>query len=169
MRYIIQFFFILVVANLLNAQNPVEIIPADSVSFTIKGLDDKTIQVPDADGRVTVINFWSVYCRVCVREIPELNKLIYEYSPDDAVFIALSADTKEEIKAFKTKIDYLFTTTYTDKRYFIDLSKLISGSIALPFTAIVDGNGKVLYHQGFVSELDLDKIKEVLNTAIKQE
>jgi thiol-disulfide isomerase/thioredoxin len=150
-------------------QNTDKIIPVDSVSFSIKGLNDKAINVPDIDGRLTVINFWSVYCRVCVKEIPELNKLIYEYSPDDVVFIALSADTKEEINSFKTKIDYLFTTTYTDRRTFIDLSKLISGSIALPFTAIVDGNGKLLYHQGFVSELDLDKIKEVLNTAIKQE
>ena len=115
------------------------------IAFESSGLDGKTIKFPDPDGRLVVVNFWSVYCRVCVKEIPELNKLIYQFSSDDIIFIAVSADSKEEIQSFLSKHDYLFTTSSIDKRSFIELSKQISGSIALPFTAIIDRKGKVLY------------------------
>jgi thiol-disulfide isomerase/thioredoxin len=138
----------------------------NNVSFKVNGLHGKQVNIPDPDGRLVVVNFWSVYCRVCISEIPELNKLNVQYTDGNVLFLSVSADTKDEIVNFLTLNEYAFEPTYTDKRSFIDLSKLISGSIALPFTAIIDGKGKVLYQQGVVRELDLDKFRKTIDSSL---
>jgi len=134
-----------------------------TVSFEITDLTGASIKIPDPQGRLVVVNFWSVYCRVCVQEIPELNKLSVGYPGGDVLFVSVASDTKEEIKDFINLHDFVFNQARTDKRSFIDLSKLITGNIALPFTAVIDSNGKVLYQQGFVSEMNLDDFKAVID------
>ena len=56
-------------------------------------------------GKIIVLKCWFIRCVACVKEFPELNKLVDKYkSRNDIAFISLAWETKQQLTAFlKTK------------------------------------------------------------------
>ena len=66
--------------------------------FTLTLLDGpgktKTITKAELAGKVVVIDFWATWCGPCLKELPEIQKLVDSYAntKKDVIVVALSQD-----------------------------------------------------------------------------
>ncbi len=70
--------------------------------FSLKNLNGETTTNNTIKGKVTVLNFWYTKCKPCIKEMPELNKLVDKYKSQNVVFFAPSIDDENELKDFVT-------------------------------------------------------------------
>ncbi|WP_298893352.1 TlpA disulfide reductase family protein [uncultured Psychroserpens sp.] len=82
--------------------------PFPEFSFTT--LNGKTYNENDLKGKVTVLNFWFIHCSPCIREMPELNKVVKKFDNNSNVqFLAPSLDSEETLNEFFKKTSTKFT------------------------------------------------------------
>lgn len=76
----------------------------------------KPVTKADLDGKVVVLDFWATWCGPCLRELPEIEKLIgyYDGLKKDVVFVAVSQD---EDKKQAESIPALIETTLAEKKF----------------------------------------------------
>lgn len=68
--------------------------------FEITDRKGNKLSLKELNGKVVVLNFWSIGCGPCVMEIPELNKLVDKYKNKDVVFIAITNDKDDNLDIF---------------------------------------------------------------------
>jgi thiol-disulfide isomerase/thioredoxin len=83
------------------AKYPVnDLVGKPAPDFTLTILDGagktKTIAKGDLAGKVVMIDFWATWCGPCLRELPDVQKMIEAYAKDgkDVVIVALSQDDR---------------------------------------------------------------------------
>jgi peroxiredoxin len=78
--------------------------PIDAPNFTLKVLGSGEISLKELKGKVILLDFFSVVCRVCQREVPSLDKLAASIKNKDLVILLVAIDGKEkELIEFKEK------------------------------------------------------------------
>jgi thiol-disulfide isomerase/thioredoxin len=93
-------------------------------------------------GKLTLINYWAIWCSPCREEIPELNKLAEEYA-DQLTVLAVNFDNEqgEELMAQVEKLGIEFPSLQSDPRALWSL-KPVS---VLPETLVIDSEGALLH------------------------
>jgi peroxiredoxin len=78
--------------------------PIDAPDFTLKVLGSGEISLKELRGKVVLLNFFSVFCRVCQKEVPSLDKLDASFKNKALVILHVAIDGNErELKEFKDK------------------------------------------------------------------
>lgn len=112
-------------------------------------------------GQKVVVNFWASWCGPCVEEMPELVRLSHEYSKKGVRFVGIGVDSEKNVKAFlqKVKVDYpIFVSGYAGA----DLARAFGNTAgALPFTVVIDQNGKV--RETKLGQIHPDELKRTLD------
>ncbi|HSD59994.1 MAG TPA: TlpA disulfide reductase family protein [Burkholderiales bacterium] len=67
-------------------------------------VDGQMLRAADLQGKVVLVAFWATWCPVCVREMPDLEKLHQTYAARGFAIVAVSLD--DSVKEVK---DYLRT------------------------------------------------------------
>jgi thiol-disulfide isomerase/thioredoxin len=62
--------------------------PMPEITFNL--VDGRTLHSSELQGKSVLVNFWSVSCEVCLRDIPTLNRLQEELSDHDLVVIGVA-------------------------------------------------------------------------------
>jgi len=65
----------------------------DLTSFDSSG---KNVDFKRFKGKYLLIDFWASWCKPCIKDIPDLKKIIQEYKNDSIQFISVSLDTDGE-------------------------------------------------------------------------
>ena len=93
-------------------------------------------------GKLTLINYWAIWCTPCREEIPELNKLAEEYA-DQLTVLAVNFDNElgESLQMQVEKLGIEFPSLQSDPRALWSL-KPVS---VLPETLIIDSKGVLLH------------------------
>ena len=69
--------------------------------FSFKDLNGNLVTNESMKGKIIVIKCWYIHCTPCIREFPQVNKLVEEYKDQkDILFISLAEDSVEQLKAF---------------------------------------------------------------------
>lgn len=70
-------------------------------SFSFKDLNGNLVNNESMKGKIIVIKCWYIHCTPCIREFPQVNKLVEDYKDrKDIVFISLAEDSPEQLKTF---------------------------------------------------------------------
>ena len=111
-------------------------------------------------GKVLVVNFWATWCAPCKEEIPEFIALQKEFAAHNVQFIGSAADHADKVSAFadEYRINYPILVGNIAA---LDLSTKLGNRIsALPFTVIIDKDGRLAHrHLGI---LKADKLRALL-------
>ncbi|MGG7037102.1 MAG: TlpA family protein disulfide reductase [Flavobacterium sp.] len=134
--------------------------------FSFQTADGKTVSLADYKGKVILINFFATWCGPCMKEMPYLQKEVWDKLKDNPDFALLSFGrdhSQEEIDKFIAKKKYTFPI-------FADKGKLVYNHFAsmyIPRNYVIDRNGTVVYTSfGFTTE-EFDKMKQVLADLLK--
>lgn len=102
-------------------------------------------------GKVLVLKLWFIRCTACVKEFPEVNKLV-ELNQDnkDVVFLSLAMDSADELSAFlkKKELQYAVIPDMTDY-----MAKKLNVQV-YPTHIVVDKTGKIVKVVNSVEELE---------------
>ncbi|WP_428231517.1 TlpA family protein disulfide reductase [Flavobacterium sp.] len=72
--------------------------------FSFKDLNGNLVTNETMKGKIIVIKCWYIHCTPCIKEFPQVNKLVDEYNDrKDILFISLAEDSPEQLKAFLAK------------------------------------------------------------------
>lgn len=99
-------------------------------------LDGSPLSTDSLIGKSLVINFWSVTCRPCIGEIPDLNRLKENYK--DVVFIAVAPEAGAKVQIVLAKTPFNFLIAANAKDIFNSL-----GITSFPLTLFIDKKGIV--------------------------
>ena len=139
---------------------------------TKKELPETTIEMADFRNEWLVVNYWASWCKPCIKEIPELNKL--HQSRKDITVVGVNYDgmSGEELAIESSKLGINFPNLSSDPSSALETSR----PIVLPTTMIVDKKlelrDKLIGPQTFESisfsimEASKDLIREKTNTVI---
>nr|WP_242696487.1 TlpA disulfide reductase family protein [Longitalea luteola] len=126
--------------------NPVDQLVAPDLSGS--DLAGNKVQLSSLKGKVVVLNFWGTGCGPCIREMPQLNKLVEKFrSNDKVVFLAITSDKTEKLRSFFRNRQFNYTVVNNVagviERYNID---------ALPVHIVIDKNGRIINRSVGASE-----------------
>jgi peroxiredoxin len=123
----------------------------------------KLVKNDDSD-KLRLINVWATWCGPCVMEYPDFLEIYRMYGARDFDFVSVSADKLEKkdkaLKFLKEKHSGVKNYIFKDE----DIYKLIEAidpkwNGALPYTLLVEPNGKVVYSiQGSIENQKLKRI-----------
>jgi len=117
MRILLSFIFFLLSLNSFSQNNMnrgYKVKVGDlAPEINLKLLDGQLVTNESLIGKVVVIQFTASWCSVCIKEMPHLEKEVWQRFKDDD-FILIGVDLKEELEVVeefiqKTKVTYPFT------------------------------------------------------------
>ena len=126
--------------------------------------DGKVLDTKEWEGKVLVVNFWGSWCPPCVEEMPELEKLQWEFSNQNVLFVGIAIDSPSNVREFLKKTQVSYPIAMGGMNGSQMYKALGNTQSALPFTVLLSPSGKVLNSKlGRISEDELRKsIKSAL-------
>jgi thiol-disulfide isomerase/thioredoxin len=117
-----------------------------SQNVSVYKINDLLKRIHNSSDTTYVVNFWATWCKPCVAELPDFEKLHINYHSKKVKVILVSMDFKEEIekrlKAFIQKNQYTAEIILLDEINGNDFINQISEkwSGAIPATLITKNN-----------------------------
>ena len=110
-----------------------------AIDFSVTTIDGEDIVLSELRGKVVVLNFWFTTCLPCLKEIPELNKLVENNDIDDVIFIGFAREGREALVGFFEK--------YGDFKYkIVPNSYDVAGDyrvLGWPQSIVIDKDGNI--------------------------
>ena len=147
--------------------------PGDDLQIiTPEAVTEETVN-PTKTGKVTIINFWGVWCSACVAELPYFDQIATEFAGEVEVFAvhtnSLLPLAPDYISKNYPNSNITFVADYDGEgdydAFYTALGGPESGG-AYPYTVILDENGVILF-KTFASmhyETLLEQVQKALNS-----
>lgn len=133
-------------------------------SVTLKSMDGKTVRTDTLsnNGKPIIIDFFATWCKPCNRELKAINEVYEDWQKETGVkLIAVSIDQAQNINKVKPLVDengWEYEVLLDPNSEF----KRALGIQMIPYTLIVDGNGKIVYkHNGYTDGAEQELIEKV--------
>ena len=168
MRVFNIFFLAIILATSAYTQQSLGIGSA-APDFSADGIDGKTYNLSQLQGKVVVLTFWSTRCQICHSEIPKLNQVVERYRGKDVVFLAITMDNQVKVEPYIRKTPFNFNILPNSFGVFLQYAdKDRGGNINMGFPAhfLVDRRGAIrLRTDGWDKAANLDtQIARVLGS-----
>jgi len=86
--------------------------------FSFSDLDGNLVSNETMKGKIIVIKCWYIHCAACIKEFPEVNKLVEKYKDrKDILFVSLAEDTPEQLKVFLARKPLSYSVIPNMKEY----------------------------------------------------
>ena len=137
-----------------SAAEPVNFHAVPAATFARPGGGE--LRTDSLKGRPAVVNFWATWCPPCREELPLLAKLHARHGKKVA-FLGLAVEDNAEFAGEFARAYQLNYPVAAGREPAIALMRALGNEQAgVPFTLVVDAEGKVLYaKRGVVTEKDL--------------
>jgi peroxiredoxin len=133
--------------------------------FRLPSVDGKKTISPGAyRNRVMLLNFWGTWCKPCLKELPEFDRLYRKYRKNGLTLVAVATDEEPE-----------------QVQEFIDKHKLrakvaLEGEAAagsynrpnFPFTFVVNGQGKIVAAYEYIDNSCMGDLEQVIRDELEK-
>lgn len=168
MKLLLWLTFILFISITTFAQDEVEITGKKAPNFKLINLDGKYIELNKETGNGPVLlSFWATWCKPCLEEMSEFNKIYDEYKDKGFTILAISTDAEKSVAKVKPYIKskgYSFmvlldTNNEVARKYYAQ---------QIPFTVLIDKNGNIVYsHLGYMKG-DEQKVEKLVSEMLEK-
>jgi peroxiredoxin len=91
-------------------------------------------------GKIIVLKCWFIHCVACVKEFPELNKLVDNYkNRKDILFVSLAFDNKKDLKSFLKMHRFNYDVVPNQQTFMMDRLSINT----FPTHIIIGKDGKI--------------------------
>jgi thiol-disulfide isomerase/thioredoxin len=112
-------------------------------------------------GRVLVVNFWATWCVPCREEMPQFIRAQAADGGKGLQFVGIAVDSADKVQKFTQDIGLNYPTLIGGLGA-MELSKDLGNRLmALPFTIVMDRNGRIVHTQ--LGILKPDKLHAVVD------
>jgi len=137
--------------------------PPDAAALLALSLPDaagKEQSIGQWRGKVVVVNFWATWCAPCREEMPEFVRAQTEYGARGVQFVGIAVDEADKVDRFAKELGLNYPTLIGGYGA-VELSKTLGNRLAaLPFTIIVDRQGRVAHTQ--LGPLKPDQLRAIV-------
>ena len=135
------------------------------VAPTIKG---KTVSTTNTEGKVVLLNFWSIMCGPCIKEMPYLERLYEEFKGSGLELFSINTDQASLSKVSEfidnrpfelsyhvlSDPDLVLTTVFT--KWFV------------PVTILIDSKGIMRYNNTGFTKRDYEKYRKIIKNLLNE-
>ncbi|MCK5347011.1 MAG: TlpA family protein disulfide reductase [Candidatus Heimdallarchaeota archaeon] len=150
MRKIITLILILIFSVVLTAQEKTDQDIKKAQNFFLEDLDGDFVELDEITGEGPILlSFWATWCKPCIEEMKELNRIYEEYKSEGFNLVAISIDSEKSVSRVKPFIkskNYDFTVLFDTNS---EVARIYYAQ-AVPYTVLLDENGSIVYsHMGY--------------------
>ncbi len=137
-------------------------------NLTLKTIDGKSVRLDTLsnNGKPIIIDFFATWCKPCLRELDAISEVYDEWKEETGVkVIAVSTDqaqNSQKVKPLVRNRNWEYEVLLDPNEDF----KRAMGAQNIPFTMIVDGNGKIVYkHTSYTDGAEeelIEKVRELI-------
>ncbi|BDQ02964.1 TlpA disulfide reductase family protein [Ignavibacterium sp.] len=136
-------------------------------NFKLESLDGNNFELTQALGKGPVLlSFWATWCKPCMEEMNEFNKIYEELKEKGFTLLAISTDNEKTIAKVKPLVKskgYNFTVLL-DKNS--DVARKYYAQ-QIPYSVLIDKDGKIVSsHMGYMKG-DEKKLREKILSLLK--
>lgn len=122
-------------------------------------LRGKSQSLGDWRGKVLVLNFWATWCPPCREEIPDFIQLHTDYSGKNVAIVGIALDGQTAVTEFAKDFGINYPLLLGGAEAYDFAARLGNTSKGIPFTAILNPEGKVVYvGLGAIRKAELEKV-----------
>ena len=123
----------------------------------VRDLEGRPRRVVEWKGRVLVCNFWATWCAPCREEIPALGRLRAKMSAKGVEIVGIAIDQVVKVASVVKELEILYPVLLAEHGGIELMRGLGNTAGGLPFTVILDRNGKLVYRKlGQIVEAELE-------------
>lgn len=150
----------------LNPPPGVLAIGAPAIEFELPALSGGMATRSQWTGRVQVINFWAPWCAPCRREIPVLQSVREHYGPDRVEVLGVALDDADSVRQYASEMSIRYPILLASINDFGLMRAYGNDRDALPFTVIIDAQGRMLTRK--LGEYHEDELRADVEAALAQ-
>ena len=177
MKYLAILFVFLTYS--MHAQVSDKKIPADygyivkigeqAPDFTTVTAEGKTIQLSDFKGKVIMLQFTASWCGVCRKEMPHIEKEIWQKHKDNPNFALFGVDLdepKEKVQKFATDIPVTYPLLLDPKGSIF--YRYAEKGAGVTRNVIIDKTEKIVYMTRLFKQEEFDEMKKVIDKLLEK-
>ena len=168
MKFLFLLTFMLIVSLPILAQDEEDLTGRKAPNFKLIDLDGKYIELNKETGNGPILlSFWATWCKPCLEEMAEYNKIHDQYKDKGFTLLAISTDTEKSIAKVKPYIKskgynftvLLDTNNEAARKYYAQ---------QMPYTVLLDKNGNIVYtHLGYMKG-DEQKVEKLITDLLEK-
>lgn len=116
--------------------------PAPEISLNTP--DGDVLKLSDLKGKYVLVDFWASWCKPCRRENPNVVRAYNKYKDKGFEILGVSLDRDRSRWLQAIQADGLTWKHVSDLKYFQCEAAVDYGVSAIPFTVLVDKEGKII-------------------------
>ncbi|NNE98548.1 MAG: TlpA family protein disulfide reductase [Pyrinomonadaceae bacterium] len=116
-------------------------------NFAQTSVNGENVELEKLKGKVVVITFWSTKCRICISEMPKLNKMVDKYQGQEVEFLAVTMNNQRIVEKFLKKKTFKYNILpngFGTVLKYADRDRGGRLNMGFPAHFVVDKSGKVV-------------------------
>lgn len=128
----------------------------------LKNEQGEEVSFDNLKGKVIIVNFWATWCPPCIAEKPSFQELYNDYK-DEVVFLFVTSEAEEKVKAFKEKHGYTLPVYYP-----MSAPPKVMESSSIPASFVIDKKGTIVVKKFRAADWSSDSFRTILDGLIAE-